>query len=379
MSELPLRGVRVVELGSSIAGPFAALILAQMGAEVIKVEPPVHGDAMRQWGTPDVSGTTAAFETFNRGKHSVMVDFRDPAAVAQLIDFIAAGADVVLQNLRPGAAESFGLGAQSLCARNDSLIYCNLGAFGNRGPMAEQPGYDPLMQAFSGIIHATGEAERDPVRVGVSIIDLSTGMWGAIGILGLLVRRMRSGVGGVVDGSLLESSLTWMSLNFGTLQVTDEVPQRNGLGGPLIAPNGGFQARDGIVMIVVGTDAQFARLCTVLEMSQLSADPRFSDTQSRVDNKRELKTLIDAAMRVHDRSHWVTRLNAANVPCAPIQDLREATEHPQTQALGLVQQGPDGNFSVLGFPLSIDGERPGYTQRAPRLDEHAALLSSSSN
>jgi crotonobetainyl-CoA:carnitine CoA-transferase CaiB-like acyl-CoA transferase len=374
MNELPLQGVRVIELGSSIAGPFSALILSQLGAEVIKVEPPDGGDVMRRWGEPAVAGTSAAFETFNRGKRSVVVDFHDAEQVAKLRRFIDAGVDVVMQNLRPGAAERFGLGADTLCAANPQLIYCNLGAFGNRGPMAAQPGYDPLMQAFAGIIAVTGEAERDPARVGVSIIDLSTGMWGAIGILGLLLRRVRTGLGGVADGSLLESSLTWMSLNFGTLQVTGEAPKRSGLGGPLIAPNGGFQARDGIVMIVVGTDAQFARMCAALELSALKDDARFTHPGGRLQHKQALQELLEQSMRCQDRAYWVTRLNAANVPCAPIQDLREAVAHPQTQAMGMVQTGPSGDYAVLGFPLSFDGVRPAYAQRSPRLDEHGELL-----
>ncbi len=369
----PLDGVRVVELGSSLAGPFAALILAQLGAEVIKVEPPHDGDATRSWGAATVNGTTAAYETFNRGKKSVMVNYRDTDAVASLRRFVAAGTDVVMQNLRPGTATSFGLDAAMLRADNPDLIYCNLGAFGDRGPMRELPGYDPLMQAFGGIIDATGEADT-PSRVGVSLIDLSTGMWGAIGVLSLLFRRANGAGGGVVDGSLFESSLIWMSLNFGTLQSSGAVPGRGGLRGPLIAPNGGFNASDGIVMLVVGTNQQFCAMCEAIERPELANDPRFADNSTRRDNHDALDEAINAAIAHAPRAYWVERLNARNVPCAPIHTLSEAASHPQTEAVEMVQTHPETGFSVFGIPLRLDGVRPAYDQAAPALGADNALL-----
>ena len=375
MKNLPLEGIRVVELGSSLAAPFAALILSQLGAEVFKVESP-DGDVMRRWGAAEVGGTSAAFETFNRGKRSLSVDFNDPAAVDGLRKFIAAGAHAVLQNLRPGAVERFGLGAERLRADSPGLVYCNLGAFGEHGPLRELPGYDPLMQAFSGIIATTGERDRDPVRVGVSMIDMSTGMWGAIGILALLVRRMNTGTGGVVDGSLFESSLTWLSMNFGTLQVEGALPERGGLQGPLISPNGGFHTQDGIIMVVVGTDDQFVRMCGALGLDGLADDPRFATTNARVTNKADLRVAMETQLASATRAHWVARLNDANVPCAPLQDLKEAAAHAQTEAMGMVQTRPDGAFSVLGFPLRVDGARPPYEHRAPTLGEHNSVLAS---
>ena len=373
MQKLPLEGIRVVELGSSLAGPFAALILSQLGAEVFKVESP-EGDAMRRWGAAEVGGTSASFETFNRGKRSLAVDFNDAAAVDGLRTFIGAGAHAVLQNLRPGAADRFGLGAKRLRADNPALVYCNLGAFGEQGPLRDLPGYDPLMQAFSGIIATTGELDRDPVRVGVSMIDMSTGMWGAVGILALLVRRMTTGVGGVVDGSLFESSLGWLSMNFGTLQVEGALPERGGLQGPLVSPNGGFHTKDGIVMVVAGTDAQFVRMCGALGLEGLANDPRFATNNDRVTNKVALRVAMEKQLASSSRAYWVSRLNDANVPCAPLQDLKEASEHPQTDAMGMVQTRPDGAFSVLGFPLRVDGMRPPYEHRAPTLGEHNSVL-----
>lgn len=370
---LPLAGIRVVELGSSLAGPFAALILGRMGAEVFKVESP-DGDAMRCWGTPRGADSSGPFEAFNRGKHSLVVDFNDADAITRLTNFIGAGVDVVLQNLRPGVADRFGLGATALTAQCDRLVYCNQWAFGDRGPLASQPGYDPLIQAFSGIIQATGEAERDPVRVGVSMIDLSTGMWGAMGILSLLVRRATTGQGGIVDTSLFESGLAFMGLHHATLVTDDKVPGRGGLTGPLLAPNGGFTARDGIIMVVVGTDAQFRRLCQAIDLPALVDDPRFGTTIERYANRDALTAALNDRLRSTDRAEWAARLSAVNIPNAPVQDLREAVNHEQTQAIGAVQTSPDNDFSVIGLPLRFDGERPAYGSAAPGLGEHSHLL-----
>jgi crotonobetainyl-CoA:carnitine CoA-transferase CaiB-like acyl-CoA transferase len=365
----PLAGFRVVEMGSSLAGPFAALILRQLGAEVFKVEA-AGGDAMRSWGKPHVNNTSAGFETFNHGKRSIVVDLTNADEVAALVRFIEAGVDVVLQNLRPGVAERFGLGSAELTARCPELIYCNQWSFGDRGPMSPQPGYDPLMQAFAGIIDATGEADRSPARVGASIIDMSTGMWGAMGILALLVRRATGSGGGVVDASLLESGLAWMGLNFAALQADGTVPQRGGLQGPLISPNGGFTANDGIIMIVVGTDPQFARLSSLLDLPGLSEDERFATSNARFSNRTALTQELNAALSQKDRAHWASLLNEANIPNAPVQNLAEATEHEQTKALEIVQTNPNTKFSVIGLPLRFDGHRPGYDGRSPALGEH---------
>lgn len=376
LSSPPLEGIRVVELGSSLAGPFAALILGQLGAEVFKVES-TEGDAMRRWGTPVGEDSSGPFEAFNRGKRSLVVDFKNEVQVKSLRRFIEDGADVVLQNLRPRAAARFGLGAEEMTKRCPRLVYCNQWAYGDRGPLTDLPGYDPLLQAFSGIIHATGEAGRDPARVGVSLIDLSTGMWGAMGILALLTRRATTGAGGVTDASLLETSLAFMGLHHASLTTDDQIPERSGLTGPLISPNGGFTASDGIVMIVVGTDGQFARLCKAIGLDALGDDTRFITTGDRYANRSALTELLNQHLVGESRAHWAEKLNASNIPNAPVQDLREASNHPQTEAIGMVQKSPDGTFSVMGIPLRFDGERPAYVAPAPHLGEHTALLSTS--
>ena len=205
----PLSGIVVVELGHSVAAPCAGLVLGDVGADVIRVEKPA-GDDARSWGPPFLDGVSAIFQSINRNKRSVLCELRDPAQRARLVEFIVAHADVVLQNLRPGQADEVGLGAAALTALKPSLVYCNVGAFGARGPLATRPGYDPLMQAFGGIMSVVGEEGRPPVRVGPSIVDQGTAMWGVIGILAALYRRRDTGKGSVVDVSLFETAAAWM-------------------------------------------------------------------------------------------------------------------------------------------------------------------------
>ena len=207
---LPLAGIVVVELGHSVAAPALGQILGDLGAEVVKVEK-AGGDDARKWGPPFLDGQAATFQSINRNKRSVVCDLRDPAQRARLVDYIVQHADVVLQNLRPGQVDELGLGAAALVALKPSLVYCNVGAFGAKGPLADRPGYDPLMQAFGGIMSVVGEEGRPPVRVGPSIIDQGTAMWGAIGILAALYRRKESGKGGAVDVSLFETAAAWMA------------------------------------------------------------------------------------------------------------------------------------------------------------------------
>ena len=345
-------------------------ILGGLGAEVIKVEHPATGDASRRWGPASVGGTTPIFETVNRGKKSIAVDFEDPREVERLKALIQKDIDVVVQNLRPGAAERYGLGAEELTRSSPALVYCNQSAYGRQGPLSDLPGYDPLMQAFAGIIEATGDPDGAPSRVGVSIIDIATGMWSAIGILGMLMRRTHTHGGGTVDTSLLETALAWMTLNFGTLQSTGTPPSRSGLHGPLISPNGGYRAADGLMMIVCGTDEQFARLCQVLDRLEITEDERFSTSNSRFEYRDALTHLLDEALGQQPRAYWSRRLDAVGVPCAPVQDVGEAVSHPQTGALGIIQDAPQASFQVIGLPVRLDGERPGYDRQSPSLGEH---------
>ena len=368
--KLPFEDITMVEMGTSVAGPFAGKVLAELGARVVKVENPEGGDPARHWYPRLPDGNSASFQSCNMGKLSVTVDMRDEAELAQLRTFIAEQADVILQNLRPGAVERFGLDARTLRKHNPRLIYCNVGAFGADGPLSQLPGYDPLMQAFSGLIHLTGEAGRPPSRVGISLVDIGTGMWSTIGIVSALYRRQVTGEGAIVDTSLFETSLGWITLAAAELAVVGEAPKRNGLRGPIVAPNRGFHAADGIQVIVIGTDGQFRRFCEVLGRPELADDPLYANSVDRLENEAELAEIVGAIIKTEPRTVWSERLNAADIPNAPVQTVEEVVAHPQTAALGMMRPGDDKSMQFVGLPMRIDGVRPVTSGHAPRLDEH---------
>ena len=368
--KLPFEGITVVEMGTSVAAPFAGKILAELGARVIKVENPSGGDPARSWYPTLPEGISASFQSCNMDKLSVTVDMMDNAELAQLRTLVAEQADVVLQNLRPGAVERFGLDAETLRKDNPRLIYCNVGAFGAGGPLSGLPGYDPLMQAFSGITDLTGEADRLPSRVGVSLVDLGTGMWSAIGIVSALYRRLATGEGAVVDTSLFETSVGWITLPVAELAVSGKAPTRSGLQGPVVAPNRGYQAADGIHVIVVGTDGQFRRFCDALNCQELVDDPRFATGPDRLANEAELSRLVGNIIATDTRAAWGEKLDAAGIANAPVQTVEEVVAHPQTEALGLLRRGEDESMQFVGLPIRLDGVRPATGSRAPRLDEH---------
>ena len=370
----PLDGITVVELGTSVAGPYAGKVLAELGAQVIKVENPAGGDTSRGWGPPAVGGSSMVFEAFNKGKRSITVDMRAPAELERLRKLIAEQADVLFQNLRPGAVERYEIGPQAMLARNPRLIYCNLGAYGTAGPMRDLPGYDPLMQAFTGIASVTGEADRPPVRVGAPVVDLGAGMWAVIGILAVLQRRHETGRGGLVDTSLFEAALAWMTLQIALYQGSGELPKRRGLAGPLVVPNGGYQASDGILVITAGTDRQFRDFSAALGHADWADDPRYASTAGRLRHAEALNQEIAATLAANTRQHWAERLDRAAVPNAPLQTIDEVLAHPQTAASGMLQPSPDGALAVVGLPLTFDGARPPFTTRAPALGADNQLV-----
>ncbi len=366
---LPLDGLTILEMGSSLAGPFAGRTLAEFGATVIKVEPPEVGDASRGWGAGRLGGVAVMFQAFNKGKRSLTVDFADADQLSQLRCLVAEKVDVVFQNLRPGVVEKFGLDAATLMAGNPRLIYCNMGAFGDKGPLKDAPGYDPLIQAFTGISDATGDPDGEAVRVGVPLIDIGTGMWATIGILTALHQRAVTGKGCLVDAAMLETALAWQGFNYANYEGGDGWPYRMGLQGPLLVPNGGYEAGDGTLVITIGTPAQFARFCKVLDREDLLEDPRFADNNGRVENRVAFNETVNQTLRTRSRAEWSALLMEVDVPNSPLMGLEETMAHAQTQATGIVQQSPDGSFNMIGAPLRFDGERPPFRETAPALGE----------
>ena len=322
MSFEPLNGIRVVDVTSSLAGPTCTQLLASLGADVVKVEP-LGGDHARAWGPPFVHGEGAMFLASNSGKRSLTLDLSAPRGLEALLR-LADRSDVLVQSLRPGAAEQHGFGADAVRARNPRLVYCSIGAFGANGPLRDQPGYDPLLQAASGIMSVTGVDEMPPVRVGVSLIDFGTGVWAALGVLAALHERdTSSGTGRTIDVSLYETALSLLSYQLIGYLGTGEVPGREGSAFAQIAPYQVFATRDGELMIVAGNDKLFRTLCLVLGLDELAADERFLTNPERVRRRGELVALLEPPIRERGTDELLATLIEAGIPASPVRNVGE--------------------------------------------------------
>jgi crotonobetainyl-CoA:carnitine CoA-transferase CaiB-like acyl-CoA transferase len=370
MSSLMLDGIRVVELGANLAGPVAGEILAHMGADVLKVERP-EGDDARGWGPPFWKGTSPGFLAVNANKRSITVDLKDKDAVAELIALIGE-ADVVVQNMRPGSLDALGLGAETLTTRYPKLVYCSVWAFGRTGPLKLKPGYEPLLQAFSGLMMMNGGEGDPPTRVGTSILDYGTGMWTAIGALAGLVHRAATGKGCVVDSSLFETGLAWMKGFHVSYQSSGQMPERHRTGSNRVVPFEAFESATGPMIIAAGNDRLFAKLAKVVGHPEWVTDPRYATNGARVAHKDELIAAIAAIIATRSKGEWIDALEAEGVPCGPINALPDAAAHPQAHALGIVQPVPgEDDLTVIALPLSFDGERPGIRRPPPKkIGEH---------
>jgi crotonobetainyl-CoA:carnitine CoA-transferase CaiB-like acyl-CoA transferase len=367
---LPLMGLQVVELGQNLAGPMATEILAHLGADVVKVERP-EGDDARHWGPPFWKGVSPGFLAVNANKRSITLDLKNEGAVAWLIEFIG-DADVLVQNLRPGAADALGLGPTALTERYPRLVYCSISAFGPRGPLRDRPGYEPILQAFSGLMMMNGDDGGPPTRIGTSVLDYGTGMWTAIGALAGLARRQQTGRGSVVDASLFETGLAWMKGHFASFRASGVVPERHRTGSHRVVPFESFETKTGPVIIAAGNDRVFAKLAAALGHSEWAADPRYATNAARVANKAGLVARIGEILLGRSKGEWIDALEAAGVPCGPINSLPEAVADPQARALGIIQRVPGDDFELIGLPLSFDGERPAIRRAPPGIGEHDA-------
>jgi crotonobetainyl-CoA:carnitine CoA-transferase CaiB-like acyl-CoA transferase len=350
MSRKPLEGIKVVEFGQNLAGPYAGQILAFLGAEVVKVEPFVEGDA-------------TGFIALNRGKKSITCDLADPAERAALIERIGA-ADIFVHNLRADVPAKFGIDGSTLTKRFPRLIYADLGAFGHEGPWKERPGYEPL-------ISLNGDPSGPESRVGVSIIDLSTGMWTAIGILAALAKRTATGEGSLVNTSLFESGLMWASNHIAQYSVTGKMPPRQGTGHPSLTPYQAFECSDGPLMICPGNDRLWRKFAEVLGHPEWPDEARFKTNVDRFQRRDMLLGMIADIMAKQNRAHWSAKLDALGVPNGPLNSVPQVLELAQTAALGMFSKPYAGSEALFhGLPLSIDGERAGGEERAPKIGEH---------
>ncbi len=369
MTTAILEGLRVLELGQVLAGPFAGAIFADLGADVVKLERVDGGDDARRMGPPFRQGDALNFQVFNRGKQSVAIDLETDAGRAAF-ERLAAETDVFIHNLRPGVTRKLGIDGPALCARHPRLVYCAISAFGDRGPMAMRPGYEPLIQAFSGLSSLNGGPDDPPMRSGASLCDQGTGMWAVIGALALLQRRQHSGHGGEVQASLLETALVWNAQKADAYSNEGRLPDRHRSGHPGFMPYEAFDTADAPLLICCGNDRLFAKLAAVLGRSDWTADARFASNRARLRHKAELMAQLVPLLQAQTRAVWVERFEAVGVPCAPVHSVPEALAHPQVQALDMLAPVPGQDFSLTALPLRFDGERPAPRGAAPRLGQH---------
>ena len=372
-SHKPLAGVRVIEMAQIMAGPTCGMMLADLGAEVIKIEKFPGGDDARQYQKPGDSALPPSFRMINRGKRSLALDVRTPQGKDVLFR-LTRQADVLTENFRFGVMERLGLGYVDLKAINPALIYCSITGYGRVGPMAKAGGFDLILQAFSGIIEATGEPDRDPVKPGVSLADINAGILAALGIVSAYVHRLKTGEGQHVSTSLLQAAMQqtyWLAANYFS---SGRETQRLGTAHSLIAPYQVFNTGDGRIVIGAGNPKAWRGMCDVLGHPEWVDDPRFDHPQRRVANRAELETLIEADLAAAPVAEWCARFEAAGVPAGPVNSAGQALEHPQTRAVGMVIDVPDGIGGMargIGSPITFDGTSEAAISPAPQVGEHS--------
>jgi crotonobetainyl-CoA:carnitine CoA-transferase CaiB-like acyl-CoA transferase len=372
-----LDDILVLDLSRVLAGPYGTMVLGDFGARVIKVEQPDAGDETRAWGPPFAAdGQSAYFLCANRNKESITVNLRQPEGRA-IVRELATRADVLIENFKVGTMEALGLGYESLRQANPGLIYCAITGYGQTGPYARRPGYDTVIQAQSGLMSITGPADGEPFKVGVAVVDITAGLYAVSSIRAALHHRGRTGAGQMVDIALFDVQLGWLANVASAYLVSGRPPARQGNAHATIVPYQPFAAADGYVMVAVGNDGQFARLCAALGRPAWPADPRFATNPARVAARAELVPLIAAIIAGRPVADWVEVLLAADVPCAPVNDIPAALADPQAAARSMVQELPAGS----GPPLRLIGPAPKLSatpasvrRPPPRHGEHSAAV-----
>ena len=369
-----LAGLVVADLTQNVAGPYCTQILGDMGAQIVKVERPGRGDDAREWAPPYWGDESASFMSVNRNKRSLAVDMKSPEGRA-IVERLITHADIFVQSLRAGVIEELGLGWERARRLNPRLVYCSITGFGTEGPYRDRPGYDPLMQAYGGIMALNGHPGGAPARVPVSIIDMGTGMWAVTAILAALRERDRTGRGVHITTALFDTALAWTAFQMSNYLASAQVPGPQGSGTPMIAPYEAFPARDAWVMIAAASDALFVRACQALGVGELARDPRFATNPSRVTHRIALYEALAGVTRELDSAELLGRLQEVGVPSAPILTLDRVVAEPQTGASGMLITAKHPRvpeYRALGLPIRWDGERPGVARVPPLLGEHTA-------
>ncbi len=368
----PLAGLRVLDLSRILSGPFATMIFADLGADVIKLENPSGGDDTREWAPPYQGDQSAYFLSINRNKRGIAVDLKSDSG-RDIAQRLADSADILVENFRPGAAARLGLGYPELSARNPQLIYASISGFGQTGPDAQQPGYDAIAQALGGVVSVTGEPEGEPVRVGTPVADLGAAMWAAIGVLAALHARAATGRGDWIDISLLDGQIAWLTYVAGGYFASGEVPRRYGSAHPTIVPYQALRTGDGYLMVAVGNDALWRRFAPIIGLPELADDPRFATNPDRVVHRAELIPLIEAALVVRGSAEWAEAMSEAAIPAGAINTVDRALAHPQVVARGMVlttEHPTAGTLRMPGSPIKLSHHIASVRRPPPLLGEH---------
>jgi len=372
VNALPLEGVLVADFSRVLAGPFATMMLGDLGADVVKVERPGEGDETRTWGPPFAGGESAYYLSTNRNKRSLALDLTRPDHLA-VAHRLVQHAHVMIENFRPRTAERIGLGYARMRELNPRLVYVSITGFGTSGPLKDAPGYDVIAQAMGGIMSVTGERDGDPQKVGVAVADITTGLFAAIGILAALRRAERDGVGAQLHLSLLESQIGWLANQASNFLVGGMEPIRMGNSHPNIVPYRVFHAADAPLVLACANDAHWRRFCAAVDRADLGDDPRYATNADRVRNRDALEPDLEAMFGSRTRAEWLAVLGGAGVPCGPINTIREVFDDAQVRAIGLVEEvahATVGRLRLLRSPLTLDGSPVGVRRPPPTLGEH---------
>jgi crotonobetainyl-CoA:carnitine CoA-transferase CaiB-like acyl-CoA transferase len=368
---LPLEGVRVLDLSRVLAGPYATMVLADLGADVLKVEHPERGDDTRHWGPPFAGGESAYFLSVNRNKRSIGVDLKTEVGLER-IKRLAAGSDVVIENLRRGTLEKLGLGYEALRETNPGLVYCSITGFGP-GKDQDRPGYDFLIQARGGIMGITGFPDGNPTKVGVAIADIVCGLYAATAVLAALHRRSETGEGARIEVPLFETQLSWLANRAQEYLVSGEDKGRMGNAHPTIVPYQTFEASDKPIAVAVGNNTQFANLCRAIGREELARDQRYATNPHRVANREELVEILQREFSKRAADEWVEEIRDAGVPCGPVNALADVFTDEHVLSSGIlrdVDHPAAGILKMLASPVLVDGERLPIRRPPPTLDQH---------
>jgi glutaryl-CoA transferase len=374
--ERPLAGLHVLDLSRVLAGPYCAMLLGDLGAEVIKVEEPTRGDDTRAWGPPYVGGESAYYLSLNRNKRGMTLNLKHPEALS-VFDRLVERSDVLIQNFKAGTLERLGRGDDALERLNPRLVRLAISGFGSDGPYRDRPAYDFVLQAMVGLMSITGEPEGEPMRLGVAVVDVVTALYGALGVLGALQARERTGRGQRVDTSLLESGVAMLVNVAGNYLNSGKAPTRHGNAHANIVPYQTFRAANGYIVIAIGNDGQFAKLCELLPAPQLVADPRYATNQARVANRAELVPILQDYFSRHTVGHWTDLLIGAGLPCGPINTVDQVFRDPQVLARRMVQRVAHptaGEIGTVGVPFQFSETPAGIDRPPPLLGEHSDAI-----